>query len=250
MKHTILQQTCPKLMESEEHLILNQKQCSEVHEACGQNDSERTDTLSCLSQKLWISSQESDELPCPSASGSMEYQESTEEIKKYKIYYNELQREVEIDENDNVIIDRESFEALLGKANKMCDLNQELTLLRSKCLQKFGKWGKPITDPGKFRNLCIEAGSLKLYNTITEAVKNDRQSEQRQILNERRAISIIYMMMYGQSQQANWFQVATARTVKGLGASSRAIETLRNMGLATHPLTALNVSKKNVTESP
>ena len=231
-------------MESEEHLILNQKQCSEVHEACGQNDSERTDTLSCPSQKLWISSQESDELPCPSASGSMEYQESTEELKKYKIYYNELQREVEIDENDNVIIDRESFEALLGKANKMCDLNQELTLLRSKCLQKFGKWGKPITDPGKFKNLCIEAGSLKLYNTITEAVKNDRQSEQRQILNERRAISIIYMMMYGQSQQANWFQVATARTVKGLGASSRGIETLRNMGLATHPLTALNVSKK------
>ena len=34
------------------------------------------------------------------------------------------------------------------------------------------------------------------------------------------------MMMYGQSQQAHWFQVATARTVKGLGASSRGIETL------------------------
>ena len=92
--------------------------------------------------------------------------------------------------------------------------------------------------------MCIEAGSVKLYDTITEAVKSDRHSEQRQLLNERRAISIIYIMMYRQSQQANWFQVATARTVKGLGASSRGIETLRNMGLTTHPVTASKVSRK------
>ena len=158
-------------MESEEPEILHHKQCSESQEAYGQNDSERTETLSCPSQKLWTNSQESDELPCPSASGSVEYQESTEKIKKYTIYYDELEREVEIDENDNIMIDSESFEALLGKANKMCDLIQELALLRSRCLQQFGKWDEPITDPGEFRNLCIEAGSLKLYDTITEAVK-------------------------------------------------------------------------------
>ena len=231
-------------MEPEEPEILNQIQCSEAKDTCEQNDSERTETLSCPSQKLWISSQESNELPCPNASGSIEYTESTEEMKKYTIYYNELEREVEIDENGNVVIDRKSFEALLSKANKMCDLKQELALLRSKCLQKFGKWGKPITDPGQFRNLCIEAGSFKLFDTIIEAVNSDRQSEQRQLLNEKRAIPIIYMMMYGQSQQANWFQVATARTVKGLGASSRGIETLRNMGLTTHPITASRVRRK------
>ena len=43
-------------------------------------------------------------------------------------------------ENGNVNIDRESYEALLRKENKMCDLKQKLALLRSKCLQKFGKW--------------------------------------------------------------------------------------------------------------
>ena len=119
--------------------MLNQMQHNDVKGTCQQNDSERTETLSSPSQKLWISSQESNELSCPSASGSIEYKEDTEEIKKYTVYYNELGREVEIDENNNVIIDRESFEALLSKANKMCDLKQELALLQSKCLQKFGK---------------------------------------------------------------------------------------------------------------
>ena len=216
-----------------------------VQELRNNSDSERTETLSNPSQKLWMSSQESDE-PYQSATGLVENMPKTENTK----YYDELHQEVEIDENDNVIVNKTLFEDLLSKATKMCDLNQELTQLRSKCLKKFGKGGKPITDPREFKMLCAEAGSLKLFNTITEAMKSDRQSEQRQLLNERRAVSIIYMMMYGQSQQANWFQVATARTVKGLGVSSRGTETLRNMGLTTHPLIVSKASKKNVTESP
>ena len=52
------------------------------------------------------------------------------------------------------------------------------------------------------------------------------------------------MMLYGQSQQANWFQVATACTIKGLGVSSRVVETLRNMGLTTHSSTVSIASKK------
>ena len=79
-------------MESGEPEILNQKHCSEVQEACDQNDSEKTETLSCPSQKVWISSQESNELPCPSAADSIEYQESTDEIKIYTIYYNGLEK--------------------------------------------------------------------------------------------------------------------------------------------------------------
>ena len=210
-----------------------------VQEVNDESDSKRTETLSNPSQKLWISSQESDE-PYPSATGLVESIPKTENTK----YYNELQQEVEIDANDNVIVSKALFEDLLSKATKMCDLNQELTQLRSKCLKKFGKGGKPVTDPGEFKMLCAEAGSFKLFNTITEAMKSDRQSEQRQLLNDRRAVSIIYMMMYGQSQQANWFRVATACTVKGLGVSSRGIEMLRNMGLTTHPLTVSKACKK------
>ena len=54
--------------------------------------------------------------------------------------------------------------------------------------------------------------------------------------------------MYGQSQQANWFQIATARTLKGLGISSRGVETLRNMGLAAHPNTVSSATKKASSE--
>ena len=254
MKQTILQQSSQNTMETEvkiseepeesEIKILCKEEFIEVHETNDETDSERTETLSCPSQKLWISSQESDELPCPNAISSSENDKNSAETEKSSKYYTELQKEVEIDQNNNVVINKDIFEDILGKANKMCDLNQELALLRSKCLQKFGRWGKPITDPGEFRQLCREAGSLNLYDTIIGAMRNERQSEQRQLLNERRAVSIIYMMMYGQSQQANWFQVATARTVKGLGVSSRGIETLRNMGLTAHPSTATNVSKK------
>ena len=51
-------------------------------------------------------------------------------------------------------------------------------------------------------------------------------------------------MMYGQSQQANWYQVALARTLRGLDVSNRGIETLRNIGVAAHPMTVSNTTKR------
>ena len=50
--------------------------------------------------------------------------------------------------------------------------------------------------------------------------------------------------MYGQSQQANWFQMAIARTLRGLGVSDRGVGTLRKMGLAAHPDTVTNVTNE------
>ena len=90
----------------------------------------------------------------------------------------------------------------------------------------------------------MEAGATKIFNTILDAVKGDHHSDKRTLLNERRTVSIIYTLMYGQSQQCNWFQVANARTLKGLGISSKGVETLRNMGLAAHPNTVLSETKK------
>ena len=50
-----------------DHEVSPREQCKEaVQEMSDENDSEQTETLSNPSQKLWISSQESDE-PCPSA---------------------------------------------------------------------------------------------------------------------------------------------------------------------------------------
>ena len=62
-------------------------------------------------------------------------------MKKYTIYYNELEREVEIDENGNVVIDRKSFEALLSKANKMCD-EAGASIIKIKVPAKIWKMGQ------------------------------------------------------------------------------------------------------------
>ena len=89
----------------------------------------------------------------------------------------------------------------------------------------------------------MDAGAAKIFHTILEAMKSDCHSDKRHTLNERRTASIIYTLMYGQSQQGNWFQVANERTLKGLGISSRGVGTLRNMGLTAHPNTVLSDTK-------
>ena len=112
------------------------------------------------------------------------------------------------------------------------------------CTDKFGKRGTPVSDPIAFRKLCLEAGADKIFDYILNAMETDRQSGKRKAVNELRAVSVIYTLIYGQSQQANWFQIATARTLRGLGVSDRGVETLRKMGLAAHPDTVSNVCRE------
>ena len=45
------------------------------------------------------------------------------------------------------------------------------------------------------------------------------------------------MMMYGQSQRANWFQVALSRTLQQFGITEQGLASLRNLGIAAHPCT-------------
>ena len=55
------------------------------------------------------------------------------------------------------------------------------------------------------------------------------------------AVTIICTLMYGQSQQANRYQVALARTLRWLGDSNSGIKTLRNIVVAAHPNTISRV---------
>ncbi len=126
----------------------------------------------------------------------------------------------------------------------MCDLQREVSLVRELCFEKFGKRGSSVSDPVAFKAFCKQAGAHKVFDAIIDFMSTDRQSDKRKGLNELRAVSVIYTLIFGQSQQANWFQVATARTLKGLGISDRGMETLRNMGLAAHPVTVNNACKK------
>ena len=101
-----------------------------------------------------------------------------------------------------------------------------------------------MTDPVKFRQLCSYAGAVKIFDFILNAMETDRQSNKRKDTNELRTASVIYTLMYGQSQQANWFQVATGRTLRGLGVSDSGVAALRRLGLAANPYTVTNVSKE------
>ena len=48
---------------------------------------------------------------------------------------------------------------------------------------------------------------------------------------------IIYIMIYGQSQKCNWFQVALSRTLSQYSISEFGLASLRNLGIAAHPRT-------------
>ena len=118
-----------------------------------------------------------------------------------------------------------------------------MSKIKDKCFERYGEKGAPVTDPVEFRKLCCDAGATTIFKIILGAMATDRQTPERRQLNEKRAVSIIYSLVYGQSQRANWFQVATARTLKGFGVTTRGMETLRNMGFTAHPRTVNNANE-------
>ena len=62
-------------------------------------------------------------------------------------------------------------------------------------------------------------------------------SDERQELTKVRVMVVIYIMIYSQSQRANWFQVSLARTLQQFGISQQGLASLRNLGIVAHPRT-------------
>ena len=60
-------------------------------------------------------------------------------------------------------------------------------------------------------------------------------------------MAIVYMIVYGQSQRANWFQVALSRTLKQFGISEEGLIALRNLGIAAHPHTVKSALKTSAS---
>eukprot|EP00794_Sanderia_malayensis_P002757 gene2757-3187_t len=172
------------------------------------SDSERTVTLSSPSQKLVLSSQE------------IWSQDSCEAMNE----------------------DSESDCSQTLNSDDKLSLKCQVSKIKDICFERFGENGTPITDPLEFRKLCCDAGAHTIFDDILGAMTTDRQTLERRQLNEKRAVSIIYGLVYGQSQRANWFQVATARTLQGFGISDCGMEILRNMGFAAHPRTVKNAN--------
>jgi hypothetical protein len=97
----------------------------------------------------------------------------------------------------------------------------------------------PVMDPNQFEIICKQVGAGNLFQSLYDTMTTDRMSEERQNLTKLRAMVIIYIMIYSQSQRANWFQVSLSRTLQQFGISERGLASLRNLGIAAHPRTVL-----------
>ena len=85
---------------------------------------------------------------------------------------------------------------------------------------------QPPFDPRLLKKLCNDAGASKLFNAILYAMFNNDQVAGTMHLNKKRAVNIIYMLVFGQSQKANWFQKTLSRQVvtKGISESGLKLE--------------------------
>ena len=116
----------------------------------------------------------------------------------------------------------------------------EITKIRSKCIELYGDEGSPEMDPSKFGKICNDADAQDVFPYICNAMCVERMSDNRLTLNKIRTMVIIYIMVFGQSHKCNWFQIALSRTLSQYGISESGLSALRNLGIAAHPRTVKN----------
>ena len=67
---------------------------------------------------------------------------------------------------------------------------------------------------------------------MMKAMSTEEHSSGRTLLNEKKAVAIIYMLMFGQSQKASWFQQVLSGQVAGKGLSETGLSILNKSGIA------------------
>ena len=166
----------------------------------------------------------------------------------------EYSQESEIERHDKecqtdpvFVLNEGEYHDLLKRASSYCNFKTELEKIRSSLS---AKPKTPEMDPEIFEKLCIDAGAGKLFATIYQSMCTERMSESRVCLNKSRTMVIIYMLIYGQSQKANSFQVALSRTLRQFGISEQGLMSLRNLGIAAHPHTVKAAAKSSASSHP
>jgi len=88
----------------------------------------------------------------------------------------------------------------------------------------------PVYDPESFQNLCISAGSTKLFDTLLNSMTAPRHSVDRIQMNKKRVVSMIYKMCYSLSQTCNLFEIDHALYLKSSNINQEGIDTEHNLG--------------------
>lgn len=144
--------------------------------------------------------------------------------------------------DEGVFILKSDFDDLVLKASKYVSYKDELNKLRTHFANSIQN---PEMNADEFEKLCARVGAAKLFSSIYDAMCLERISSERRSLNKLRAMVIIYIMMYSQSQRANWFQIALSRTLQQFGITEQGLTSLRNLGIAAHPHTVRAASKSS-----
>ena len=139
-----------------------------------------------------------------------------------------------------ITIKESEYQDLINKASKVCSFKEDLESVR----EYFSKTLKRVEmDATKFEEICQKLVVGNLFTTLYDATCMEKMSEERKTLNKTRAMIIIYMMMYGQSQKANYFQVSLSRTLQEFGINEQGLASLKNLGIAAHPRTVKTAAK-------
>ena len=144
---------------------------------------------------------------------------------------------------NNISLDRVEYEELVRKAASYCNFKEEVGKIRS----YFSNESNAVFDPAIFERICSQAGAGTIFATFCDVMSTERMSEERKKLNRIRAMVVIYMLMYGQSQIANLFQVALSRTLQQFGISEQGLTSLKNLGIAAHPHTVKAMARASAS---
>ena len=136
--------------------------------------------------------------------------------------------------NEYLYIPRNLLTELTLVINQSRDLQKDVKLCRELLWSQYGSGDQlPPFEPSTVKQICLSAGANKLFQTIFHAMSSDDHSANRQILNEKQTVAVIYMLLFGQSQKASWFQKLSSSAVVSKGISEGGLSILHQSGIAT-----------------
>ena len=102
----------------------------------------------------------------------------------------------------------------------------------------------PPFDPDSLREASISAGATNRFDAILDAMSFEGRSAKQQEKNKRKTVTIIYMLMFGQSQKASWFQKVMSNMVVKKGISEGGLSVLNQSGIAVSKSTQCRLITK------
>ena len=126
--------------------------------------------------------------------------------------------------------------SLLPKVTDMIDNQLDLQDEGEKCrtfLQTKCRSGDvPPFDPESMKRSCQDAGANKLLSALMHTISNCCHSKSKQDQPEKKCVTSIHMLMYGQSQKASCKQKVLPSQVVGQGINEAGLTILNKSGIA------------------